>query len=64
MRLVGQPPVHLVLETKGYDPLADVKIQAAKRWVDAVNADGRHGTWRYEMVREVTEIPKVLGRGL
>ena len=30
---------------------------------DAVNADGRHGTWRYEMVREVTEIPKVLGRG-
>jgi type III restriction enzyme len=64
VRLVGQPTVHLVLETKGYDPLADVKIQAAKRWVDAVNADGRHGTWRYEMVREVTEIPKVLGRGL
>jgi type III restriction enzyme len=61
VRLVGQPPVHLVLETKGYDPLADVKIQAAKRWGDAVNADGRHGTWHYEMVRDVADIPKVLG---
>jgi len=25
--------------------LADIKAQAAQRWVNAVNADGRFGTW-------------------
>lgn len=31
---------YLILETKGYDELAQVKAQAARRWVAAVNADG------------------------
>jgi type III restriction enzyme len=31
--------VYLILETKGFDELADVKSAAAQRWVTAVNAD-------------------------
>ena len=38
IRLKTEPPVHLILETKGYDPLEEVKKAAAERWVDAVNA--------------------------
>ena len=33
--------VHLVLETKGFDVLKEVKVAAAARWVDAVNVDRR-----------------------
>ena len=40
IRLKGDPPRHLILETKGYDDIADIKAQAAQRWVNAVNADG------------------------
>ncbi len=47
VRLRGDPPVHLILETKGFDPLAGVKKQAAERWVAAVNADGSFGRWAY-----------------
>jgi hypothetical protein len=43
IRLKGGEGWHLILETKGYDTLAEVKEQAAKRWIAAVNADGRHG---------------------
>ncbi len=52
--------VHLILETKGYDPLEEVKAQAARRWVDAVNADGRQGEWRYEVVHEMAEVANIL----
>ena len=47
---------HLILETKGFDKNEDIKKAAASRWVDAVNADGQHGKWHYELVREATEI--------
>lgn len=43
VRIEGAPQRSLVLETKGHDPLKDVKWQAAERWVAAVNADGRVG---------------------
>ena len=33
-------PSFLILETRGYDELEEVKRQAAERWVTAVNADG------------------------
>ena len=46
------PPVHLILETKGFDPLAEIKAQAATRWIRAVNAEGSFGTWRYAMSPE------------
>jgi len=51
---------HLILETKGYDELAAVKAQAAKRWVAAVNADGTYGRWHYAIVTRPAEIPEVL----
>lgn len=60
VRLTGEPTVHLILETKGYDPLEEVKRAAAERWVAAVNADGTYGRWRYAMVKKVADIPAVL----
>ena len=42
---------HLILEVKGYDPLEEVKTAAALPWVNAVNSDGRYGSWRYGMIR-------------
>jgi type III restriction enzyme len=43
LRLKDAPNHYLILETKGYDPEAEIKAQAAQRWVNAVNADGRYG---------------------
>jgi type III restriction enzyme len=53
--------VHLIVETKGFDPLEDVKAAAAQRWVDAVNADGSYGEWRYAVAHEMGAIPELLG---
>jgi type III restriction enzyme len=52
--------VHLILETKGHDPLEDVKTQAAERWVRAVDADGSFGEWRYAISHEMNAIPQLL----
>jgi type III restriction enzyme len=52
VRLAGDPSAHLILETKGYDELAEIKAQAAERWANAVNVDGSYGVWRYAMARE------------
>jgi len=60
VRLKTDPPIHLILETKGYDPLAEVKKGGAERWVSAVNADGTYGRWAYEMVRQTTEVNDVV----
>ena len=46
----------VILETKGLDPLAEVKASAAARWVSAVNAEGSYGMWRYEMARSVSSV--------
>ncbi|MBI1849291.1 MAG: DEAD/DEAH box helicase family protein [Planctomycetes bacterium] len=65
VRLRPEPsgsPIHLILETKGYDPLKDVKAQAAERWVDAVNAEGSQGRWDYALATAITDIPGILGR--
>ena len=40
---------YFILETKGWDPLRDVKKAAAMRWCDAINADGKYGYWQYAM---------------
>jgi len=52
--------VHLILETKGYDPQEEVKAAAAQRWVDAVNAEGSFGEWRYAIARNPNEIPSIV----
>src|SRR5487761_151573 len=47
---------YLVLETKGYDPLEEVKRAAAERWVSAVNAEGSYGNWGCCIVRKPTDV--------
>jgi type III restriction enzyme len=60
IRLRGDGLHHVILETKGYDPLEDVKRAAAERWVAAVNAGGSHGTWCFRLVKKPTDIPTLL----
>jgi type III restriction enzyme len=56
IRLSSDPLRHLILETKGYDPLAEIKKQAAERWVAAVNADGTFGHWAYTVCKRPDEV--------
>ncbi|MBC6930760.1 MAG: type III restriction endonuclease subunit R [Candidatus Brocadia sp. AMX2] len=58
IRLKCEPPIQLILETKGFDELAEIKSQAAKRWVDAVNAEGSYGIWKYAVARKPEEVSK------
>ncbi len=60
VRLKGDAPLHVILETKGYDPLEDVKRAAAERWVAAVNAEGSHGRWAYRMAKKTTEVSPLI----
>jgi type III restriction enzyme len=60
VRIKTDPPFTLILETKGYDPLAEVKAAAAQRWVEAVNAEGRHSSWAYVVARDPSAVPKLI----
>jgi type III restriction enzyme len=60
IRLKGDSPVHMILETKGYDPLEDVKRAAAERWVAAVNAEGSYGRWAYRIAKKTTEVSGIV----
>ena len=64
IRLHEQKECYLILETKGFDPLKEVKKSAAERWVDAVNADRAHGRWRYCMVSKVSEIDVAINQAV
>ena len=61
VRLAGEAEEFLLLETKGYDPLKEVKKAAAERWCAAVNAHGGFGRWGYSVVDRPDKIPTVLG---
>jgi type III restriction enzyme len=52
--------LNLVLETKGYDPLREIKEAAAHRWVNAVNADSRFGIWAFRMANSVADVSYIL----
>ncbi|HEY6345582.1 MAG TPA: hypothetical protein VIY49_29130 [Bryobacteraceae bacterium] len=60
VRLSATPEAHVILETKGFDPLKEVKREAAERWVDAVNADGTYGRWMYALAGKPEEVPAAL----
>jgi type III restriction enzyme len=47
---------NLILETKGFDTLEEIKVGAARRWVAAVNADGKFGKWAYEIAKKPTDV--------
>jgi type III restriction enzyme len=51
---------HVIVETKGFDELAEVKGAAAECWVRAVNADRRFGTWSFTMARSVRAVREFL----
>ena len=57
--LAADPVIHLILETKGYDPLEEVKKER-RSGGRAVNADGTFGRWEYRVVRKVGEISGVI----
>lgn len=56
IRLETPDERYLLLETKGYDPLEDVKQAAAERWSAAVNAEGNYGRWSYAIVRRPEQV--------
>jgi len=58
----SQPQRHLILEVKGFDELRDVKRAAAERWINAVNADGTYGHWRYAIAMRPEDVDKILGK--
>jgi len=60
VRLKTAPPRHLILETKGFDPLEEVKVAAARRWVTAVNGDETYGTWAYAIAKKVPDVAALL----
>ena len=60
VRLEGESDLSLVLETKGYDPLEEVKAQAARRWAEAINADGQFGRWAFAIVHKPEEVRAIL----
>lgn len=51
IRLETAEERYLLIETKGYDEVMEVKRQAAERWCNAVTADGRFGSWEYVLAR-------------
>jgi len=62
VRLKAEKPHHVIVETKGYDPLEEVKKAAAERWVKAVTADGRYGRWSYAIAKKPEEVSAILDR--
>jgi type III restriction enzyme len=62
IRLARDANEYLILETKGYDPKAEIKRQAAERWATAVNAAKCFGTWRYKLARNIGQVREILDR--
>ena len=60
VRLKTEPPVHIILEVKGYDELAEVKAQAARKWVGAVNADQSYGRWAYAVAKKPADVKPLI----
>jgi type III restriction enzyme len=60
IRLNTEAERYLMVETKGYDPLKEVKEAAAHRWCSAVNALGTFGQWSYELVEKTERVRTAL----
>lgn len=64
IRPKGDDLRYVILETKGYDVREQKKVEAAERWVNAVNATGRYGTWIYRLVKKPQETDRVLSESV
>lgn len=62
VRLDTVPATHLIIETKGYDEKEEIKAAAAKRWVNAVNADGSYGRWDYAVAKKPTDVLDIIDK--
>jgi type III restriction enzyme len=62
IRLKGDEEKYVILETKGHDPLEEVKRAAAERWVSAVNADGKYGRWQYLLIKKIEDTTEAITR--
>jgi type III restriction enzyme len=51
---------NLILEMKGHDDLAEIKVAAARRWVAAVNADSSFGKWDYAIAYNPNDVPSLI----
>ena len=60
IRLARGENEYLLLETKGYDKKAEIKTQAALRWVNAVNAAKSFGQWQYKVARDPGQVRTIL----
>jgi type III restriction enzyme len=62
IRVRANPPMHLILETKGYDEKEEIKVAAARRWVDDVNADASYGRWEYAVAKKPTDVSTIISK--
>jgi type III restriction enzyme len=60
IRLDGKDERYLILETKGYDPLKEVKEAAANRWCAAVNALSGFGHWSFTLTDKTERVRAIL----
>jgi len=60
LRLETAGERYLILETKGHDPLAEVKQAAAQRWCAAVNAQAGYGHWEFRLARQAGDVRTIL----
>lgn len=60
IRLDTEEERYLIIETKGHDDLKEIKEAAAKRWCNAVNANGGCGHWTYRMAMSVEAVLQIL----
>jgi hypothetical protein len=56
IRLESEAERYVIMETKGCDPLEDVKRAAAERWCAAVNAASGHGEWSCTLARKPEQV--------
>jgi type III restriction enzyme len=56
----AEQPLNLIFEVKGFDPLKEIKKQAAERWVSAVNAEGSYGKWAYRRTDTMEDVDQIL----
>lgn len=56
VRLACTEARYLIVETKGHDDRLAEKQTAAARWIAAINADGRFGSWYWLLLREKARI--------
>jgi type III restriction enzyme len=60
VRIKGKQPRFLIIETKGFDDLEEIKRAAAERWVNAVNNEGSFGEWIYRVAKKPTEVQEII----